>query len=55
MCGIDQEQKPLSEAEQEQLDKNMISLDEKPFWKNFWNANAIVLMACAIFFYVLYL
>ncbi len=54
ICGVE-EKKP--EATQKELDREMlqmISIEEKSFWRNFWNINAVLLMTVAIFFWVFY-
>lgn len=49
-CGFEQKSAlRLSPEEQAALDKKLTDTSEHPLWKNVVNANAIILLAVAVF------
>uniref|UniRef100_A0A3B3QJA9 Sodium/glucose cotransporter 1 n=1 Tax=Paramormyrops kingsleyae TaxID=1676925 RepID=A0A3B3QJA9_9TELE len=51
-CGFEQSAAPeLSPEEQAELQKKLTDTSEDPVWRNVVNANAIVLLTVAVFFY----
>ena len=53
ICGIEKVPE-LTDEQKEELNKKMISLEELPLWRHFWNVQAIILMAIAIFFFAFF-
>lgn len=51
-CGFEQSAAPeLSPEEQAELQKKLTDTSEDPVWRNVVNANAIILLTVAVFFY----
>ncbi|XP_019937190.2 sodium/glucose cotransporter 1 [Paralichthys olivaceus] len=54
-CGLEQKNAPkLSPEEQAELQKKLTDTTEKPLWRNVVNANALILLAVAVFFHGFY-
>ena len=54
-CGLEQKNAPkLSPEEQAELQKKLTDTTEKPLWRNVVNANALNLLAVAVFFHGFY-
>uniref|UniRef100_A0A8C9VHH2 Sodium/glucose cotransporter 1 n=1 Tax=Scleropages formosus TaxID=113540 RepID=A0A8C9VHH2_SCLFO len=54
-CGFEQKTAPeLSPEEQAELQKQLTDTSEQPLWRNVVNANAIILLAVAVFFYAFF-
>ncbi|KAG7476642.1 hypothetical protein MATL_G00085100 [Megalops atlanticus] len=54
-CGFEQSKAPkLSPEEQAEMQKKLTDTSERPLWRNVVNANAIILLAVAVFFHGFY-